>query len=501
MIQFKTSDECNDLKNDTVIEDKNLFKKTYNVLESPKDYYTILEKNYIPPKIKINAKSKNNENYLNLLNKKLGKKMYQSIDMASIKNTFFYMLLKFHIGLYISIRDNKIHQFYLIRNSRMINQYPHLQLDPKYFKKYKIQPLEYWKMMGCMVNAVLSPLEGAKVIFNKDTAKKRGYRPPGYYFEIKTWLDMTLKTRKVSDVDFFLNLFDQLIVTDNNTEPLFHFFDQRNVPLKSNFIYNKLCPIISIGHTMDGYLDLPFVTSDDISRITQKVYPGMCGDAYIQIKGSTINTNWNKKIPTGMFRGSATGCGTYIKNNPRIRIAYCNKKWETDDRYNNKNPIDKIPFLNAGLTGKKLSFKKHYGDKYIRHIEEIIDTDDVEKKVDIVEKMTLSKQSNYKYIINIEGYVSAFRLTYLFSFNSVVLYVDNVYKPWYYCFLVDYENVIFIKKDLSNLADIITWLKKNDSKAKKIAENGFKLYKTQFSKKGMLDYTELLLNTIAENIS
>lgn len=497
-ITFNTSDECNDPKNDVVIEDRELFNKTFNVLQSPKDYYTILEKNYIPPKVKIPIKSKNNDNYLHLLNKKLGNRMYQNIDIKSIKNMYFYILLKFQIGLYVSIRNNKIHQFYLIRNSRMINQYPHLQIDPKYFKKYKVQPLEYWKMMGCMVNAVLSPEEAAEVIFKKTTVKKRGFRPPGYYYEIKTWIEMTLKDRKVSDVDFFLNFFDQLILTDNHTEPLFHFFE-KNTPLKKDFIYNKMCPIMAIGHTADGYLDLPFITSDDVSRITQKVYPGMCGDAYIQVKGISINTNWNKKIPTAMFRGSATGCGTYIRNNPRIRLAYCNKKWDKDTKYNDKNKIDGIRFLDAGLTDKKLSFKKHHDDNYIRHIEEIIDEDDVKKKVDIVEKIPLGKQSNYKYIINVEGYVSAFRLTYLFGFKSVVLYVDSIYKPWYFCFLKDYENVIFIKKDLSNLADVITWLKTNDDKAKKIAENGYKLYKTQFSKKGMLDYTELLLNRIAEN--
>ncbi len=493
--KFKSKEECIHPDNDTAIEDRVEFNKLYDVLDKPKDYYQILEKNYIPPKIKVSIKNAN-INYSKLVDNKINHKIYEKSDLKAIKNTFFYILLKFHVGLFVSIRNNKLHQFYLIRSKYFKNQYPHLQLDPMYYKKYNIQPSHYWRMMGCMVNSILNPEDSSKVIFDLNKPRKRGLRPPGYYFEIKEWLDITLKNRKVSDVDFFLNFFDQLILTNNQTEPLFHFFKKNKVPLKKEFMYFNHCPIMAIGHTMDRYLDLPFISSDDISRITQRVYPGMCVGAYMKVTGEKINTNWNKKKPTAMFRGSATGCGTTVKNNPRIRLAYCGKKWKKDNRYNEKNKIDKIPFLDVGLTTKKSSFKKHEDDKYIVHVEDIIDTDDLSKRVDLVDSMSHAEQSNYKYIINVEGYVSAFRTTFLFGFNSVILYVNSDYKPWYFYYLEDYKNVIFINKNLSNLAEAIEWLKKNDADAKKIAAAGYKLYKNLFSKKGLLDYTQLLLNKI-----
>lgn len=495
--EFKSAKDCKDVKNDQGVVDINEFLKKFDVLQEPRDYYINLEKNYTPPKNKITAITKNNEDYLKILDKRLKHKIYRNIDKTSIKNTFFYILHKFNIGLYISIRNNKIHKLNLIRNRNM--KYPYdTKLNPKYYDQYNIQSDTYWKPMGCIVNSILNPDDTAKIIYKDVNSRRKGLRPVWYYWEIKEWLQILLENRKISDVDFFMNLFDQVTLTDNNTEPSFYHYPKRKIPLKREQTYGKMCPIITLSHTMDGYLDLPFITPDDINRISQKVFPDACNDTYMTNKG-TINTDWSKKIATAVFRGSSTGCGTTIKNNPRIRLAYFNVKWSKDDNFNNNNKIDKLPYLNAGLTSHNIVFKKHEDDKYIEQNPDNIQNEDLDNKITLIDPLTMSEQSNYKYIINIDGYVSAFRLTFLFSFNSVVLSVKSDYRPWFYCHLIDYENIIFINKDLSNLAEVVTWLKKNDDKAKKIAQNGCELYKKLFSKKGLLDYSQLLLNKIAEN--
>ena len=61
-------------------------------------------------------------------------------------------------------------------------------------------------------------------------------------------------------------------------------------------------------------------------------------------------TKNRKKIPTAIFRGSSTGCGASLKTNPRIHLAYLSKKWDSDNRYNKNNKIDKYSFLDAGIT-------------------------------------------------------------------------------------------------------------------------------------------------------
>jgi len=490
--------KCQDDKFDKISK----LLKNYNYLCNKKQINKNIFKKYKNnKKIYSKIQNKNLKYYEIILNERLNHKFYKQINLRSVKNSIYYIFEKFKSGIYISIRNNNLNYFYL-NNSQYINEYKHLDINRKdIIKNLVYKNKNKWKFTGCLVN-VLS-YNSSMEFYKKNKWKlpeeqlkdnKTYYKVVFYLSNIIDWLNLLLKERKISDVDFIINIHDQLCLTNNYDEPLNHLF-YKNKKISKKYRFKKYLPILSLGFYKKNYLDLPFITPDDIMRITKKYYPPGCSNNYIN---TNYIKNWNNKIPTAMFRGSSTSCGTNTFNNPRLKVAYLNNKWKNNERYNNNNKIDGIQYLNAGITTMFQRYKKHKSDKYIKKMPmEILTKDNILIKE--IELLDLKEQSKYKYLLYIEGNVLAYRIASMFRMHSVILYVESEYKPWFYNFLKNYENIIFVKKDLSNLGKIITWCKKNDNECKKIAENAYKLYQKIFTKKGLLDYTEFLLNNIANN--
>ena len=100
------------------------------------------------------------------------------------------------------------------------------------------------------------------------------------------------------------------------------------------------------------------------------------------------------------------------------------------------------------------------------------------------------RNSEFKYIINIDGEVNAWRLAAELSYNSVILIVDSKYnyKSWFYKYLIPYVHYIPIKNDLSNLLEEITKLIDDDVYAENIANNSVLFYEKYLTKEGILKY-------------
>ena len=113
---------------------------------------------------------------------------------------------------------------------------------------------------------------------------------------------------------------------------------------------------ISFSSDVD-FADLIIPTADDWNLINKKYYLNQCNKTWMNEED--IELNWDKKIPTAFFRGSATGCGKTIDTNPRLKIAYLSKIWKENDSYNNNNSIDNIKYLDAGITSWNISDKKY----------------------------------------------------------------------------------------------------------------------------------------------
>lgn len=78
----------------------------------------------------------------------------------------------------------------------------------------------------------------------------------------------------------------------------------------------------------------------------------------------------------------------------------------------------------------------------------------------------------YKYMINVDGTVAAYRFPFLLAGNSVVFKQDSKYKEHFYDDLVPWEHYIPVKRDLSDLVERIQWAKENDETVRQIAMAG-----------------------------
>ncbi|KAK0076614.1 hypothetical protein PV325_005093, partial [Microctonus aethiopoides] len=78
----------------------------------------------------------------------------------------------------------------------------------------------------------------------------------------------------------------------------------------------------------------------------------------------------------------------------------------------------------------------------------------------------------YKYQLNIDGSVAAYRFPYLLAGDSVVLKQDSEYYEYFYNHTIPYVHFIPVKKDLSDIVEKIDWIKEHDDEAFKIAKAG-----------------------------
>uniref|UniRef100_A0A1B0DJB4 Glycosyl transferase CAP10 domain-containing protein n=1 Tax=Phlebotomus papatasi TaxID=29031 RepID=A0A1B0DJB4_PHLPP len=78
---------------------------------------------------------------------------------------------------------------------------------------------------------------------------------------------------------------------------------------------------------------------------------------------------------------------------------------------------------------------------------------------------------NYKYQVNVDGTVAAYRFPYLLAGDSVVFKQDSPYYEHFYGQLKPMTHYIPFRRDLSNLISRIQWAKSHDSQVRQIAKN------------------------------
>ena len=290
-------------------------------------------------------------------------------------------------------------------------------------------------------------------------------------------IDQLVAERDVPDVEFFINDRDFPLLKKDLSEPYNHIFNSESILVEEQFRFKKMCPLFSKSIT-DSYADLLIPTNDDWVMASNKYFLSDCSDAYHKKEWDKIIVDWKKKKELCIFRGSATGCGITLENNMRLKASDMS--------------IDYPDLLDAGITDWKARMRKYSGKGI-----EIINKDGFRFK--LANKINNIEKSEYKYILNIDGYVSAYRLSSELSMGSVVLIVKSDYKLWFSDKLIEYVHYVPVNSDLSNLIDIIKWCKKNDKKCKDIASNGMEFFKKYLSKDGILDYMTDKLKMISIN--
>uniref|UniRef100_A0A182Y016 CAP10 domain-containing protein n=1 Tax=Anopheles stephensi TaxID=30069 RepID=A0A182Y016_ANOST len=78
---------------------------------------------------------------------------------------------------------------------------------------------------------------------------------------------------------------------------------------------------------------------------------------------------------------------------------------------------------------------------------------------------------DYRYQVNVDGTVAAYRLPYLLAGSSVVMKQNSFYYEHFYRKLVPLRHYIPFEADLSDLVQQIEWARENDEKAREIRDN------------------------------
>jgi len=419
-------------------------------------------------------------------NKKINN-LYEKINYESIKNTFEYIFEKFKKGIFVIIRNNKLIVFLPFSNYNYRNNW----FDKIYFnhkEKKLLKNREYSSIKYYLINnskkfeddhpnsfkhyEILldrSKWVANNCIFRNQYPIYEGERNINVH---RYLLIQLLKERIVPDVEFFINVRDFPILKNNITEPYNHLFDSNSYKIEEKYKKN-FCPIFSKSITND-FADILIPNEDDIKRISQEYFLDDCNNQYIGL----TNHKWHNKKPVCIFRGSATGCGITLENNMRLKAS--------DISVDNKDILD------AGITD--------WNERPKKYMNQGIDIIDPKKfRFGLANKITNKEKSRYKYILNIDGHVSACRLSYELSMNSVILLVTSDYKLWFSDKLVAYKHYIPIASNLSDLIDKIKWCIANDSKCEQIAYNARIFYKKYLSKDGIFDYMLEQLTIIHSN--
>ena len=429
------------------------------------------------------AEKKGEENKEEKVGEHLDWRKYMSITTEDVDNTFLYLFEKFKKGIFIKIKDNKLAVFLPFSKHNYTNEWGNRMIPPP----------PYTDMIAFLTYA--SKLQGYTVTphqINKFTNKWYSnnclIRPEFPIGEndrgVSNLKDMLLTLcaeREVPDIELFFNRRDFPLLKRDDTEPYEHIFDSDKYPLTSH-IYNKYCPILSMV-TTDKHVDIPFPTMEDWARASHQEDKKLFAPDFRTYEDMGKTTPWEDKRPTAVFRGSSTGCGVTVHTNPRLKVAHMSHK----DRGLVENGI---ALLDAGITKWNCRPRKIAKNPHLQ----VIDPSRI--GFPLVSFLTPQEQTQYKYVINVDGHVSAFRLSLELSMGSVVLLQESKYRVWFRKYLKEYVHYVPIKEDLSDLYDKIRWCRTNDAECQKIVKNARLFYDTFLTKKGILDYVQLLFINI-----
>lgn len=399
-------------------------------------------------------------------------------SFETIKNTMDYMFNKMKKGILVGIKNNKLVIFlpfskYDYLNDNFTELYFDDQ-DKKDLENYKKNPTKELKrklentvkkyMYKYKLNMNNIYFDREKWVANDCFFRNENYEGDKSEAAYEDFIKQVCENREISDCIFILNLRDHPMLHKELKDSYTNLVDKE---LPEKYKHTKWTPILSQGGSKDN-ADICLVTTDDWSRISKNYYPDDCTNGYMQ---EVEIYPWEDKIEQAVFRGSATGCNM-DESNIRIKAANLSKEYPE--------------YIDAGITSLNRKIKKNIGKPL-----SVIDPQVIKNRTGF---MKLDEKKKYKYILNLEGHVSAFRLGFEFSLGSVILLPESKYYLWFSFLLKPYEHYIPIKSDLSDLIEKIKWCKESDKECKRIAENGVKFYNKYLTREGVFDYMQTILN-------
>jgi hypothetical protein len=110
---------------------------------------------------------------------------------------------------------------------------------------------------------------------------------------------------------------------------------------------------------------------------------------------------------------------------------------------------------------------------------------DTQKKRKINNFVTLPEHCKYKYLIDIEGIGWSARLKFLCFTKRVLFINERPYQEFWMDGLVDGENCIMVKRDLSNLIEKLEYVENNPELYDKLSNNLYEFAEKTFTKENI----------------
>jgi len=382
-------------------------------------------------------------------------------DDQMIRDTGRYIMDYHKKGTYVEFKNGKLKYFLFLNKSSFIAPYnDKIKINPY----IKVPPNAKFRLTNCLL----------RIIDEKQELKKIDF----YIMEVLYFLKQFAENRTVPDCSFYFNHKDQILIHKIDGKYYNPYPDVfGKVPLEDEWQKCKLGKLFSICHAKD-YEDISFVAPDDIIR-EFKLYSsdkeGNCVNPYYH--ENKLEIKWDDKKAIAFFRGTSTGCGNDIYTNQRMKLAFLDAKWNADKT---KEQILDAKIVRWAYRLKKTEKEPMFNRINVKRLNKM--------GLDLGEKAPIEDLYKYKYVLNVDGNVSAYRLGFLFSLNAVVFIVEGKYKLWFQDKLVENKHYISVKADLSNLKEKIYWCKNHDDECKKIAQNALEFHDKMFNKDSMYDY-------------
>ena len=411
-------------------------------------------------------------------------KIYNHWTPKSTLNTFTYMFYHIKKGIYVRIQDNQLHTFLPFNNNWYVNRFhsrlPSYRSSVGFFKEVSESQGYKWNwkrvnknMWNWRSNGHMIRYDANVSVFDEDQV---------FYYVFFTDL---LSEREVPDIEFFINSRDFSVLTRNgDVEPYTTIYGE-DFPLLPEMTFNSHTPVFSMSKSNPTHSDILMITWEDIIR----VYSQEDNIEFLGKKGATSNytfdltLDWSRKSEYAVFRGASTGEGVTRRDNPRLKVVQIAKEYPE-------------LLIDAGITSinnRPRMYLEESGEIKFKVIEG-------EEVPSIEGWLTAEEQSQYKYIINLNGHTTAFRLSLELSFGSVVLLQRSSHSMWLTRMLEDMVHVVFVAEDLSDLPLKLNWLRANDDKARAIATNARKFYERHCTKEGLFNYMQSLLMQLSQHI-
>ncbi|XP_026757126.2 protein O-glucosyltransferase 2-like [Galleria mellonella] len=107
---------------------------------------------------------------------------------------------------------------------------------------------------------------------------------------------------------------------------------------------------------------------------------------------------------------------------------------------------------------------------------------------------------DYKYQVNVDGTVAAYRLPYLLAGGGMVLKQDSPYFEHFYGLLQPWKHYVPVARDLSDLTKRVKWALANDNEARTIAENARKFANNNLLPQHIICYHAVLFSEWSKRI-